>query len=411
MKIELEEDALIVLVGSIATGKSTFCDTYFAAHDVISSDDIRKQLTGNSENQECSKAAFDILYDTVEVRASHGYLTVIDSTGNQSVLDNILRIGKSFKRQLIIIKFPELEESEINETRFKHRWRFREVYYRMVDRIKNQRFDPEYIMYELGTDHKVTIERTSHAEMHTLDDSYSYVVIPDLHGNYKVLEHYIEKYKDDDNIKLISLGDIVDRGESSYKTFKLVMGLIADGKMDNVISNHDNKLFRYFKKWYADDERCYDLIDDAFKRYGMTIKHGLDGTIREFFLLGVDDMDDYADQFINYYETSHPYLIVKKEGVIHYFVHAGISGGVTRGSKMGKGDLAALMYETLTDPEYLYDICKHHETDVHVHTGHFHEFDTVTYHPDKSRTRWIIRHDIGLGKREVTDMPEFKVIE
>jgi len=417
MKINIKQDALVVLVGAMGTGKSTFARNQFAKHHIVETDFIREQLSGDFGNQDCSKTAFEIFFATVEARAKAGILTVLDSTGNQSVIEHAKTIAKKYNRPLIAIMFPELDASEITEERFKHRWKKKSIYNRQVQRISNQIIPDEYTVYKLNANDGVMIDYEVYSDAHKLDPKFSYVVIPDLHGEYRVLEEYINRYKDDDNVKFISLGDIVDRGESSYKTFNLLFNLIADGKLDNVVSNHCNKFYRWLKKWGADedvDKHSTWYWENEHNTYGMSLAHGLVETITEFFSLIPDDMDDYHMKFINYYENSHPYLFVEKDNGLHYFTHAGISSGVAIGQKMTKRDLAAVIYETIEDPEVLTDIFKHVQKDVHVHVGHDYNDDVITFHPNLDGTRWIVKHDIGLAKRsidyEMEGYPEFMVL-
>jgi len=287
MKIKIEQDALIVFIGAMATGKSTFAKHHFAKHHVVESDFIREQLSGDFENQDYNSATFEIFYATIEARAKAGILTVLDSTGNQNVLDQTRVIAKKYNRPLVAIVFPELLSSEFTEERLAHRWKYKNIYKRQVERISNQTIPDEYTVYNLNADDGVYINYEKYSDAHTLDSQYSYVVIPDLHGEYRVLERYVEMYKDDDNVKFISLGDIVDRGESSYKTFNLVFDLIADGKIDNVISNHDNKFYRWLKKWNADEAdykyNTFYWTEGHDAKYGMSVAHGLDKTIAEFY--------------------------------------------------------------------------------------------------------------------------------
>jgi len=415
MKIKIEQDALIVFIGAMATGKSTFAKHHFAKHHVVESDFIREQLSGDFENQDYNSATFEIFYATIEARAKAGILTVLDSTGNQNVLDQTRVIAKKYNRPLVAIVFPELLSSEFTEERLAHRWKYKNIYKRQVERISNQTIPDEYTVYNLNADDGVYINYEKYSDAHTLDSQYSYVVIPDLHGEYRVLERYVEMYKDDDNVKFISLGDIVDRGESSYKTFNLVFDLIADGKMDNVISNHDNKFYRWLKKWNADEAdykyNTFYWTEGHDAKYGMSVAHGLDKTIAEFYSLNPDDMDHYCLRFVNYYETSHPYLMVEKSNGLHYFVHAGVTSGVATGQKMSKRDLNGVIYESMDHPDKLTDIFKHVQEDVHVHVGHEYNSDDITFHPNKDGTRWIVEHDIGLGKVSIDNIPEFMKID
>ena len=411
MEIKIEQDALVVFIGAMATGKSTFASTHFPKHNVIESDFIREQLTGDFQNQDYNSATFAIFFATIEARAKAGILTVVDSTGNQNVLDQTKMIAAKYDRPLVAIVFPELLESEFTEERLQHRWRYKSIYKRQVNRISQQTIPAEYHTYHLTDINDALVTYEKYSDAHTLESHYSYIIIPDLHGEYRVLEEYANMYKYDENVKFISLGDIVDRGESSYLTFNLVFDLIAEGKMDNVISNHDNKLMRYFKKWLADDDDDKYHQFNGYKKYGMSIAHGLDITLNEFYDLSALLMDDYVDRFINYYDTSHPYLMVEKPNGLHYFVHAGVTSGVATGQKMNKRDLSGVIYESMDSPDQLTDIFKHVQEDVHVHVGHEYNSDDITFHPNKDGTRWIVEHDIGLGKRSTDVHPVFMKID
>lgn len=410
MIITVKQDALVILVGAIATGKSSFAAKHFASHHIVETDYIRSQVTGDFENQDQDKVVFEIFFATVDARAKAGILTVLDSTGNQSVMEHTKTLSKKYGRPVVVIKFPELNEDQITPERFQHRWKYKGVYTRQVKRINEQVIPAEFEVYELTDLGEVCIGYETYADEHTLSSDYSYVVIPDLHGECSVLKRYIDCYKDDDNVKFISLGDIVDRGESSYKTFNLVYDLIADGKLDNVISNHDNKFYRYLQKWKYSDLGDSVQDKDSIPLFGMSLAHGLKETIWEFYQLTFVHRQNYCERFIAYYESSHPYLVLNKPNGKHFFTHAGISSGVAIGQKMTKRDLSALLYETVTDPEVLTNMFKHVQTDVHVHVGHDHYNDTITFLPNKEGTRWIVKHDIGLGKIPIETLPEFMLI-
>jgi len=103
--------------------------------------------------------------------------------------------------------------------------------------------------------------------------------------------------------------------------------------------------------------------------------------------------------------------MVEKSNGLHYFVHAGVTSGVATGQKMSKRDLNGVIYESMDHPDKLTDIFKHVQEDVHVHVGHEYNSDDITFHPNKDGTRWIVEHDIGLGKVSIDNIPEFMKID
>lgn len=405
MNIKLKQDAIVVFVGSIGVGKSTFAKKHFAKHNIVETDFIREQLTGDFENQDYNNATFKILYATVEARAKAGIFTVVDSTGSKRMIDEIDLIADINNRPLYIIKFPFLEESQITEERMKHRMKYMDVYYRMKERIENTEFPFNAIVYDIEDIDDVDISFENYNDEYRLNPNYKYVIVPDLHGEYTVLEHHINKHNDP-SIKFVCLGDFVDRGASSYKTFQLLKNLCDSGKFFTVHGNHDNKLYRYFKKWLNDDKNKFDPT----YHYNMKIAHGLGKTLEEFYGMKYKDMLSYATDFISFYDFSKPYLFMERDDAVHYFTHAGISDGIANGSKLNKRDISAAMYETITDPEDLTDLFKNEKKKVILHVGHEYSSDIIDLIPNYDKTRWIFKHDVGLGKIDLTIIPEFMVL-
>ena len=78
--ISLPADALVVLVGIAASGKSTFAARHFAPTEVLSSDSLRALITDNPSAQSATDDAFDLLHRILELRLRRGRLTVVDAT-------------------------------------------------------------------------------------------------------------------------------------------------------------------------------------------------------------------------------------------------------------------------------------------------------------------------------------------
>jgi predicted kinase len=78
--IVLPDDALVLLVGIAASGKSTFAERHFAPSQVISSDALRAMITDNPSAQGATDDAFDLLHRILAMRLRRGRLTVVDAT-------------------------------------------------------------------------------------------------------------------------------------------------------------------------------------------------------------------------------------------------------------------------------------------------------------------------------------------
>jgi protein phosphatase len=79
-RIPLPADALVLLVGIAASGKSTFAARHFRDTEVLSSDRLRAVITDDPHAQNATDDAFDLLHRILELRLRRGRLTVIDAT-------------------------------------------------------------------------------------------------------------------------------------------------------------------------------------------------------------------------------------------------------------------------------------------------------------------------------------------
>jgi protein phosphatase len=78
--ILLPADALVVLIGIAASGKSTFARAHFAPTEVLSSDAFRALIADDPSAQGATDDAFDLLHRLLAMRLLRGRLTVVDAT-------------------------------------------------------------------------------------------------------------------------------------------------------------------------------------------------------------------------------------------------------------------------------------------------------------------------------------------
>ncbi len=76
----LPADALVLLVGIAASGKSTFADRHFAPTEILSSDSLRAIIADDASAQGATDDAFDLLHRILAMRLRRGRLTVVDAT-------------------------------------------------------------------------------------------------------------------------------------------------------------------------------------------------------------------------------------------------------------------------------------------------------------------------------------------
>ena len=74
----------MVLVGAAGAGKSTLAARLFPAEAILSSDALRKLVSGDESDQGATKIAFAILHRELDRRLARGRTTVVDATSGTS---------------------------------------------------------------------------------------------------------------------------------------------------------------------------------------------------------------------------------------------------------------------------------------------------------------------------------------
>ena len=78
--LSIPHDALVVLIGIAASGKSTFAARHFAPTEVLSSDAMRAMIADDPNAQGATDDAFDLLHRLLAMRLHRGRRTVVDAT-------------------------------------------------------------------------------------------------------------------------------------------------------------------------------------------------------------------------------------------------------------------------------------------------------------------------------------------
>lgn len=104
VSIALPPDALILLIGIAASGKSTFAARHFAPTQVLSSDALRALIADDPAAQGATDDAFDLLHRILDMRLRRGGLTVVDATNVQDwARTELLAIAKRHRRPSVAI--------------------------------------------------------------------------------------------------------------------------------------------------------------------------------------------------------------------------------------------------------------------------------------------------------------------
>lgn len=102
--LTLPADAMVLLVGVAASGKSTFAGRHFARTEVLSSDGLRGLIADDAHAQEATQDAFDLLHRVLAMRLRRGRLTVIDATNVEAwARAELLAVARRHRRPAVAI--------------------------------------------------------------------------------------------------------------------------------------------------------------------------------------------------------------------------------------------------------------------------------------------------------------------
>ena len=104
MRLTLPSDAMVLLVGIAASGKSTFARRHFAPTEVLSSDELRARITDDPHAQNATDDAFDLLHRILAMRLRRGRLTVVDATNVEAwARAELLAVARRHRRPAVAV--------------------------------------------------------------------------------------------------------------------------------------------------------------------------------------------------------------------------------------------------------------------------------------------------------------------
>jgi predicted kinase len=102
--LPLPADALVLLVGVAASGKSTFAARHFATTQVLSSDAMRAMIADDPHVQGATDDAFDLLHQLLAMRLRRGHRTVVDATNVEGwARAELTAIARRHRRPVVAI--------------------------------------------------------------------------------------------------------------------------------------------------------------------------------------------------------------------------------------------------------------------------------------------------------------------
>jgi protein phosphatase len=342
MDVRFPELALVVLVGSSGSGKSTFARRHFRPTEVISSDYCRGLVADDENDQSATSAAFEVLHFIAGKRLAAGRLTVVDAT---SVRPEDRKPLVALARQhhmlpvALVFDLPESVCRERNRARPDRDFGDHVIrnqhnqLRRSIRGLQGEGFRHVTVFRSVEEVDAATLVRdplwnNKKSEMGPLD------IIGDVHGCYDELRELLlslgytidataegwPRVAHPEGRKAVFVGDLVDRGPKTPDVLKLVMASVKNKSAYCVAGNHDVKLVRKLNG--RNVKLTHGLAESVAQ---------LEGETAEFR----SEVRDFLDRLVSHYVFDGGQLVVAHAG-LREEMHGRGSGAVREFAMYGE---------------------------------------------------------------------------
>ena len=251
------------MVGPAGGGKTWFTSKKFNPYEVMSSEDIRYELTGDYQRMDANDVVFKEIHRRTALKLELGERVVVDATNlrkkdRMTLVDIALRIGvpvfyivcnRDLETKLSDSKRSWRQSATGTISKHEHVFRNNERDILRGDGIANviDTRQEDFIVTPkiAGIDLRKQIEFLGFRGL---------MVIGDVHGMIEPLKNATE-WATQRNLFCVFLGDILDYGPHSIECVDYVYEVITRGRGVCLIGNHERKIERWLEQVKHNDVR------------------------------------------------------------------------------------------------------------------------------------------------------------
>lgn len=265
--------------------KSKFNQKLKGSCEVLSSDQLRREILGEDLNKynpimnTVSKEAFTLLTERLEDYTSNPTkeFIIVDSTGlSPDFLNEVKDLSKRKRYNLELILFDYDNETDFfnpngNDRVTKKHLKWFKRYKETLK--KSQKFKDKKIISNKIKDISLEVKDLSLYKDCLLSDDFEYIIFGDTHGCYEDFINFLKKedlysngkVKLKNNQKLISVGDIIDKGPDSKKLAEFIVNNKESILVTN--ANHENLVYKLKNNLVNSSQFKDEFLKNFFDTY------------------------------------------------------------------------------------------------------------------------------------------------
>jgi len=256
---------LLILIGSPASGKSTWIKENNLEQYTLSPDIIRLMLSSPimtlegefAINQDNDKQVWELMMNILEKRMEQGHFTIIDATHTRKKYLKIYEKLCDKYRYRLYGKVFDLSLEQLLENNNK-RDKFKKVSENVI-RMHHSRMKEVYIQKSIKLIEYIT-EINEFVRWDHIDKNIWF--IGDIHGQYQPLKQFVDKYYNKNNM-YVFMGDYIDRGENNVGVINLLLELYNNKNIVLLEGNHEKWLWLWATERMT-EVKSNDFINNTF---------------------------------------------------------------------------------------------------------------------------------------------------
>lgn len=291
--VDIPLHSMVVLVGTVGSGKQAWAREHFANFELLDVDMIRLQLFGRSNNHQHDSVVWKEIYRRAEQKISLGSRAVIVATNlKKGDRDPFVEIANKFGVNCYVITFDRAFDAKLQalEQRGWSQSAARSLLTKQEHTLKSGArslvSDSSTRLFVVSSNAVANICSTN------FDLPSRLLVVGDVHGDFASMSQVVQMAQQEERT-IVWLGDIIDYGSHNLKCVRLAYDTVISNKAVMIWGNHERKIGRWIAHSWGQNYR--GRISDANLCTIREIER-LNGERRQRFLAAWTALENQSQQ-------------------------------------------------------------------------------------------------------------------